>query len=86
MIYSQKTYKGRTAGGYLKNAEVSEMQSGDYAVTSPDLNGCTLMMSVNGDMIVSDFSGIVCVLELSGRAISKLLAMEKEADMLMINQ
>lgn len=75
----KKTYKGRTAGGYLKSAEVSEMQSGDFFVTSPDLPGCIILMSDNGDMIVSDFGGVVCSLRMSQKAYEKLNGLETAA-------
>ena len=71
-INTQKTYKGKTAGGYVKSAKVTRMQAGTYEVTTPLLPGAILVMSDDGDMVIRDYDGIVVSLECSGKAASKL--------------
>ncbi len=79
---TQKTYLGRTAGGWLKKAEVTKMACGDYSVTHPDLPGCILMLSVDCELVISNFTGIVAALETSNRAYDKMQRMESEANKL----
>ena len=79
-IQTQKTYGGRTAGGWLRKAEVTEMSGGDYAVTTPELPGCILMIADCGDMIISDANDNRCALETSDTAFFKLTRMEIEAN------
>jgi hypothetical protein len=75
-VQPQKTYKGKTAGHYLKFAQVCETQAGSFDIFCEKLPGCKLMMTDNDDMVVVDYDGIRVVLELSGRAYDKLSSLE----------
>ena len=79
-IQTQKTYLGRTAGGWLRKAEVSEMSGGDYAVTTPELPGRVLTITMGGDMVICDMYGTNYKLETSDTAFLKLTRMEIEAN------
>jgi hypothetical protein len=81
-VESQKTYKGKTAGGWLKAAEVTECKAGlTYTwVSIPGDGDCQILLSDDGDMVITNYYGIVVVLDTSMRAYRKLLALEARAD------
>ncbi len=79
-IPTQKTYQGKTAGGYLENAKIAEMKSGDFEITTPDLPGCVLIMADDGDLVISNFDGRVCALETSKRALEKLKTFQSQIE------
>lgn len=77
-LTTQKTYRKRTAGSYLKGAEVSEMMAGTFEITIRDLPGCIVQITDNDDMIISDMSGIIAILECSPSALRKLESLDEE--------
>jgi hypothetical protein len=81
IVESQKTYKGKTAGGWLKAAEVADCRAGmTYIwVTIPGDGDCQLLRS-DDDMVITNYYGIVVVLATSMRAYCKLKALEARAE------
>jgi hypothetical protein len=79
-IPTQQTYKGKTASGWLRGAELAEMQSGDIQVVSPALPGCLLHLTDDGRMVVEYFNSAVVALRCSRRARDKLAALTRKAD------
>ncbi len=74
----QKTYQGKTAGGWLKSAVICKTRAGDYAVY---VGSYYLMQATNGDMVMQYCSGhTAAVLVCSSRAAKKLQKLLKSAD------
>ena len=71
----RKTYKGRTAGGWMKLARIAECQAGNWEVTidHPDFEGTIVHLSDYGRMVfnTADQRFDFC-LEMSDRARSQL--------------
>ena len=72
MTRRQKTYMGRTAGGWLRDAVITEMQSGDKEITHPDLPGWIIYMSEQCDMVLHRIDGRTILLQMSKRAALQL--------------
>lgn len=68
----QKTYKRKSANQILKSADVTLMASGDYEITSPNMPGCIFAEDQDGDLIISNFDGIVVGLTCTPMAQKKL--------------
>jgi hypothetical protein len=77
-IKTQKTYKGKTAGGWLKMAEVEQCKAGIPCiwVSIPRYGYCQVDLADDGDMIIADSEGILCCLETSKKAYRTLKALE----------
>jgi hypothetical protein len=76
-VESQKTYKGKTAGGWLKTATIAECEAGIVYVW---INGYQAVLADDGDLVLSDYSGIVASIVPSSRALRKMRKLEKLAD------
>jgi hypothetical protein len=79
----QKTYKGRTAGGWLSLASVGEAKCGITNIWIPAIPGlrdCQAILTDDGDMLISDSEGVVVCLETSDRAYRTLKSLESKAD------
>lgn len=85
----QNTYKGQTAGGILKTAQVVEMQAGNWEIEVKDRDGVGLLAYIGdrpgfGGELISDvlvlcsFDGIVARLSMSDRAYNKMRELEEE--------
>lgn len=80
-VSTQKTYMGRTAGGWLKECKVEEMSAGNFEIYHPVFGVITLTNDgnmlfdtiMNGDDYETRIS-----LETSKRAYDRMVAMEKE--------
>ena len=75
-----KTFRGKTAGGWLKTATVAQMQAGTHEVVSTALPGCILMSDADGDLVITDFSGTVARIVCSPRASRHLARLEAKAE------
>ena len=73
----QKTYQGKTAGGWLRNAIICTMRAGDYAVY---VGSYYLLQATNGDMVMQYYGDTVVTLICSSRAAKKLRDLIKSAD------
>lgn len=80
----QKTYKGKTAGGFAKTAKLATMRAGNVEITSDDLPGCVLMLSEDDCLVVTDVSGWVVSLDCSASAASFFRALTDRADAQML--
>jgi hypothetical protein len=81
-IEINKTYQGKTGGGWIKNAYIQPMQSGDFQIHTPDLPGCELVMSDHDNLIIRDYDGIVGGLLMSDRAIATMIKMQESIEKL----
>ena len=83
----QKSYKGRTAGGILKTAEVKKMQAGTYEiiVKAPDGHDAIAMLgerksgwggTVEDVLVLTRAEGCIARIVASDAAIRKLRALE----------
>ena len=75
-IETSKTYKGRTAGGYLKTASVAKSQAGIAEVWIQVAgHPVPVIMTDDGEMVIMSYSQTVAVLEMSSRATAKFEAL-----------
>lgn len=77
VVQSQKTYKGKTAGGWLKTANIAESKAGIAHVwlDIPGVGNCQIQLADDGDMVISSYDGIVAALETSAKAYRTLKAL-----------
>lgn len=81
---AQHTYKGKTAGGWLRHAYVARMQAGTHEVLIKDLPGHLCMLAESSDtgecfMVISNYVDSL-TLSLSPRAENILKALISIAD------
>ena len=78
----QKSFMGRTAGGWLKLASVGEAKCGitNTWINIPGLGDCQAILADDGDLVISNSDGVVVCLETSAKAYRTLKAMESRAD------
>lgn len=75
----QKTYRGKTAYQYLKDAQVRQMQAGNHEIVSPLWDGVLELNRVWGTLVLVDAEhGAVVQLELSPRDWERIEAMEAQ--------
>lgn len=84
------TYKGRTAGGYLRTARVEEMRAGnvEVVVTVDNYDAHAILgRTDNGTPVVTfaDATGPIVRLSLSARAEEKLERLTQQADHKMLH-
>lgn len=81
-VKTQKTYKGKAAGGWLKNATVAPCGADIVYVwvDLPDIGQCQVFLTYDGDMVIENFTGQVACLETSNRAYRRLKALEARAE------
>ncbi len=80
-VQSQKTWKGKTAGAWLKECTVEQSKAGSVHVwLTVDCSTYQVVLCDDGDMVISDYDGIVVALEMSDRARKTLARMEQLAD------
>ncbi len=79
-IEVKKTYKGKTGGGWIKNAHTQAMNSGDFQIHTPDLPGCELILTNHDNLIISDFDGVLVSLFLSNQAVKKMESLQEDID------
>lgn len=77
---TQKTYKGKTAGGWLKAAKIEQMRSGDYVITNTFLPGAQISIDIYGCMFIKDCTHTLARLACSARAEKDLSRLVKLAD------
>ena len=86
----QKTYKGQTAGGWLRKAAVHKMQAGNYeiVVNLPD-GDAVAMLGQRGDgyggtvtdvLVLTRAEGCIARLETSPSAYRKLVRLEQQVE------
>lgn len=86
----QTTYKGRTAGGILKTAQVALTRAGtaEVFVTLPDGHQAIAVLGCRGDgfggevndvMVLRDIDGVIARLHTSEKALAQLKALETQA-------
>lgn len=84
------TIKGKTAGGILKTAKISQMPAGTWEIVVSHPNVCVAMICERADgwggrvadvLVLTDASGVVARLEMSATALAKMqdLAAQCEA-------
>ncbi len=82
-VETQKTWKGKTAGGWIKKCTIEQSMAGEVFVwLTVDNANYQVVLSDDGDMVLTDYDGIVVVLEMSDRAQKILERMELQADAL----
>lgn len=74
----QQTYRGRTAGGWLRGARVVQTDSGDSHVGHPELPGCLLVETESGALVIGG-DEIEVRLTVSPRAAERLADLGREA-------
>lgn len=80
-VESQKTWKGKTAGAWLRLCTVEQSKAGPVYVWLTVANATyQVILADAGDMVISDYDGIKAVLEMSDRARETLARMEQLAD------
>lgn len=80
-VEPQKTWKGKTAGAWLKECTVEQSKAGPvYVWLTVDWTTYQVAKSDDGDMVISDYDSIEVVLEMSDRARKTLQRMEELAD------
>ena len=88
IIATQKTYLGKTAGGWLKNSKIAKFGGSSWHPTIMDFPADESSVHVDitddGEMIVCSYNGIDCRLTLSGRAYDKLNIMLNECNLKML--
>lgn len=80
----QATYRGRTAGHYVRSAKVVQSNAGDWGIITPSLPRCWLVLTDGGHVVIDSGCADDVVLVASGRAIEKLEALTRRADRLMM--
>lgn len=81
-IKFQKTYKGKTAGQYLKSAEISKTRAGTYEIFIGDF----IAIEAEDGMVLNDGHGTVVGLECKKMASEKLSMLSIECNQLMGDQ
>jgi hypothetical protein len=84
-IHRQQTYRGRTAGGWLKRARVVRCAAGNYEVATPDLPYHVLVVTEDGEMVLDNGGRATICLTMSVRAARKLRRLKQEAERLMLD-
>jgi len=80
-VEPQKTWKGKTAGAWLKECTVEQSKAGPvYVWLTAGKTTYQVVLSDDGDMVISDYDHIEVVLEMSDRARKTLQRMEELAD------
>lgn len=80
-VETQKTWKGKTAGGWIKECTVEQCKAGlVYIWLTVDKQAYQVVISDDGDMVILDESGIVASIEMSDTARGALEDMGKLAD------
>jgi hypothetical protein len=74
---TQKTWKGKTAGGWLKTAEAAPCEAGMSYVW---IAGYQAFLADDGDLCITGFSGDVVYLETSRRAYRTMRRLERLAE------
>jgi len=82
-IPTQKTYKGRTAGGFARKAKLVTCAAGNVEIVHDELPGCIITPTVHGNIVVSDLSGALVSIECSARAFEKFSGLARKADRMM---
>lgn len=82
-IQTQKTYMGKTAGGWLKNAIICRMSAGNVEVITDDLPGAILVLSDSGNMVITNIDRAVS-LTTSSRAYNILKKLTSTANRQML--
>ena len=82
IIPAQGTYKGRTAGGYIKTAKVVRNQAGFGFVVSDLLPGAEMILTESGDLVINNFDGAAVRMPTSDRAEAQLRRLIAKADAL----
>lgn len=68
-IETKKTYKGKTAGGWLKLANIGKSKAGmDYVW----IGNYQAMLDQDDDLVLMDYYGHVATLYCAGRALKKM--------------
>ena len=81
----RKQYKGRSAGGYVKEATVKQMRAGNYEIVTPSLPDHILVpLYINGEtwLQIMNASGVVVRLLCSKKAGKRLSELEVIAEAL----
>lgn len=86
-----KTYRGRTAGGILRTAVLSQTKDGAWhVVVQPpqceDTHICEACMTESDEMVLATINGPLACMSLSGTAARKLRRLEREADRRMLKE
>lgn len=80
-VQSQKTWKGKTAGAWLKECTVEQSKAGPvYVWLTVESATYQVVLGDDGNMVISNYDGIEAVLEMSDRARETLARMEQLAD------
>lgn len=83
----QVTIKGKTASGILKTAKIVQMRAGNWEVVVSHPHECCAMIGERADgwggtvadvLVLVDSDGLVARLEMSGRALAKMTALEAQ--------
>jgi len=69
-MYYQKTYLNQSANQILQDAHISIMAAGNAEITHP--SGYVLVQDQDGDLVITNFDGIVACLICGPRAAHKL--------------
>lgn len=81
-IKFQKTYKGKTAGQWLKSAHISKTRAGTYEIFIGDF----IAKEAEDGMVLNDGHGTVIGLECKKLAAEKLAMLSIECNRLMDDQ
>ena len=75
----QKTYHGKTANQYLKDASIEEMRAGNFEIVSPLWDGVLYYNQELQTLVLMDAEhGAVMQLELSPRALERIKDLDAE--------
>jgi len=83
-ITTQRTYKGKTAGQWVKRAEIATMQAGNVEIVTPDLPGCLLLLTQDDRLVIDNVRGHVVSLYCGVRAIAKMAKLSAAAEAAML--
>lgn len=81
-IPEQHTFRGRTAGSYLRTALAVRNKAGFGFVVTDDLHGYEMLLTEDGALVLNNYDGDPVCLSCSKRALTALRRLTAAADRL----